>query len=191
MAVEMKYGDYVKGGWDLIKSNLVPAIVTMVVMVVCCIIPVVGAFLAMHFQVVFLKLLKENKESGKAIEIGQIFNFDNIVNNILAMFIAGLFGICCFFPYGLVIFTPCLLADRPGIGFMDAVKGAFAFGKQNILPSIILAAIMLVLLIVGEIALLIGVFITMPIWWGALWCAYLDQKAAIHAAAAEAGITLS
>jgi hypothetical protein len=182
MAVEMKYGDYIKGGVDLFKVNLVPSIVAMI----CMCIPIFG----IQVSVNYLRGLKEAKASGKAIEIGSLFAMDNIVNNIITMIICFLFAMCCGLPFALVYFGPALCADHPGVGFMDIVKGALAFGKQNLVPSLIL---MIILSIVGGIGgvVVVGSLITYPIAMGAMWCAYEDHKAAIHAAAAESGVTLS
>ncbi len=183
MAVEMKYGDYIKGGWDLVKPNLVTAIVAMI----CMCIPIFG----IQVSVNFLRGLKEAKASGKAIEIGSLFAMDNIVNNIIAMILCGLFAMCCGLPFCLVYFGPALVADHPGVGFMDIVKGALAFGKQNIVPSLILMIVLGIVGGIGQIALGVGILITYPIAMGAMWCAYEDHKAAIHAAAAESGVTLA
>ena len=87
MALEMKYGDYVKGGWDLVKPNLV----TSIVATLCMCIPFVG----IQVMINYLKGIKEAKNSGKAIEIGSLFDFANVVNNIVAFlswFYAIIFG---------------------------------------------------------------------------------------------------
>lgn len=183
MAVEMKYGDYIKGGWELVKPNLVSSIVAMI----CMCIPIVG------FQVMinYLKGIKEAKASGKAIEIGSLFAFDNFVNNLVAILIASVFAMCCGIPFALVYFVVPILADHPGVGFMDAVKGALAFGKQNFVASLLLMIVLGVVGALGEIACGVGVLITYPVAMAAMWLAYEDHKAAIHAAAAESGITLA
>ena len=103
-------------------------------------------FIGIQVLVNYMRAVKEAKNSGKAIEIGSLFDMSNIVNNIIAVFIAGIFMMCCFLPFGLVYFVMPILADHPGIGFMDAIKAALAFGKKNFVASLLL---MLVLGLVG------------------------------------------
>jgi uncharacterized membrane protein len=182
MAVEFKYGDYIKGGIDIFKANLVPSVVATL----CMMIPIVG----IQVQVNFLKAIKENKANGKPIDIGSLFDFSNFVNNLVALIIMVIAGYCCLVPMMILFMIPPILADHPGIGFMDAVKGALAFGKQNIVPMIILTLVIGVFISIGSFCF-VGIFATLPIGLAAHWLAYEEHKAAIHAAAAEAGITLA
>ncbi len=190
MAVEYKYGDYIKGGWELVKANLVPSIVMSAIILVGSNF-LIGAILGPQLIVNYLKGIKEAKASGKPIEIGALFNFDNFVNNFVGLIIAGVFAMCCGLPFALVYFTAPILADHPGTGFMDAVKGALAFGKQNFVPNLILMIILGIVGNLGIVACVVGIFVTFPIVLAAQWLAYEEHKAAIHAAAAEAGITLA
>jgi hypothetical protein len=190
MAVEFKYGDYIKAGWGIVKANLVTSIVMILVIAVGSFLAV-GALIAPQMIINYMKGVKEAKASGKPIEIGALFAFDNFVNNLIAMFIAGLFAMCFGLPFCLVYFTAPILADHPGIGFMDAVKGALAFGKSNLVPRLILMIILGVVGGIGGVACGLGVFITYPIMFAAQWLAYEEHKAAITAAAAEAGVTLA
>jgi uncharacterized membrane protein len=183
MAVEMKYGDYIKGGVDIFKANLVPSLVATL----CMCIPIVG----MQVQINYLKAVKEAKNNGKPIEIGAMFDFSNVVNNIVALFILGLSMYCCVVPFFMLLMIPTILADHPGVGFMDAVKAALAFGKKNIVPMILFGLVLGIFISLGSIACGVGIFATLPIGLAAHWLAYEDHKATIHADAAEAGITLA
>jgi uncharacterized membrane protein len=182
MAVEFKYGDYIKGGVEIFKANLVPSLVATL----CMMIPLVG----IQVQVNFLKAVKEAKNNGKPIEIGALFDFANVVNNIVAMIIMVIAGYCCLVPMMVLFMIPPILADHPGISFMDAVKAALAFGKQNIVPMILLTLVIGIFISIGSFCF-VGIFATLPIGLAAHWLAYEEHKAAIHAAAAEAGITLA
>src|SRR5436190_12330974 len=110
MAVEYKYGDYIRGGIEIFKANLVPSIVATL----CMCIPIVG----MQVQINFFKAVKEAKANGKPIEIGAMFDFTNVVNNIIALFIWVLSVYCCLVPFYILLFIPCILADHPGVSFM-------------------------------------------------------------------------
>jgi uncharacterized membrane protein len=184
MAAEYKYADYLKGGWEtVVKPNLVPCVIATL----CMCIPILGIQVAINF----LKAIKENKNGGKPIEVGALFDMANIVNNIIACFIMGLSAYCFLVPYFILMFIPPILADHPGISFMDAVKAALAYGKQNIVPNIILGVVFMCVIIAGEIACGVGVLIAIPVVMSGMWLAYEEHKAQIHAAAAEAGITLA
>ena len=120
-----------------------------------------------------------------------LFDFANFVNNFVAMIIVGVLNSCCFLLGPLFLFVPCILADHPGVGFMDAIKASLAFGKANFVPSLIFMLVCGVVIIVAEIACVLPVLIAIPIVLAGIWLAYVDHRAAIHAAAAEAGITLA
>lgn len=184
MAVEFKYGDYIKGGIEIFKANMVPCLVAG-----ACImfIPIFN----IQVMVNYLKAVKENKQNGKPIDIGALFDMTNIVNNIIAMFIMGISAICCYVPMMILYMTPGILADHPGVSFMDAIKGALAFGKQNIVPMILLTLVIGIFISLGFMCFYVGGFATLPIGLAAHWLAYDEHKATVTAAAAEAGITLA
>jgi hypothetical protein len=190
MAAEMKFGDYIKGGWEIVKPNLVPSVVWALIVGVGASIGI-GGLLIPQLLVNYLKQVKAAKEQGKPMDIGGFFDFANFVPNFIAIFVHGLFAMCCGLPIALVYFTPHLVVDHPGAQPMDVVKGALAFGKANFVPCLLL---MIVLGIVGQIGMVacgVGALVTMPVSLAAGWLAYTDHKAAIHAAAAEGGITLA
>jgi uncharacterized membrane protein len=198
MAVEFKHGDYIKSGWELTKSNLVPCIVAVLVMGVLGMIGV-GVFLWGQIAVNMYKGFKDAKASGKPMEIGALFNFDNFVNNLIAYIVVGVvmmvLGIIPlvggFIGQALFLLIGPILADKPGIAFMDAVKAAIAFSKGNFVPCLIFTLICFVLTFVGMIPCGLGVFVTVPITMAATWLVYDEHKAAVAAAAAEMGVTLA
>src|SRR5262249_34945480 len=124
-------------------------------------------------------------------EIGSLFAFDNFVNNLIAIIIAAVVCGFCFLLFPLFFFVGPILADHPGVGFMDAVKGALAFGKGNFVPTFFLGIVIGIVIFIGELACGVGVLITAPVAYAAIWIAYEEHKAAIHAAAAEGGVTLA
>lgn len=183
MAAQMKYGDYIKGGWEIVKANLGAAIVATL-----CIgmIPFVGLLVMVNF----LAGVKAAKHEGKPIAIGDLFNFDNAVDKIVGPLVVGIGFMFCFVPGALIYFAIPILADKPGTPFMDAVKAGLAFGKANIVPMILLVFIMFFVGGLGAIACYVGMFITQPIALAGLYLAYEDHKSAVQAAAAEGGVQL-
>lgn len=183
MAVELRYGDYIKGGWEIVKPNLVPSIVATL----CMCIPILNIQIIINY----MRMVKDAKNGGKPIDIGGLFNFDNIVNNIIAMLIIGVANGFCFLIGPLFLFAPCILADKPGIGFMDAVKGSLGFGKGNYVPSLIFMIVCGILLVICEILCFLPILVGLPIVLAAHVLAYEEHKAAVAAAAAEMGVTLA
>jgi hypothetical protein len=209
---EFKNMDYVKESIAFTKSNLIPSVVAGAGMM----IPILGATVLINF----LRAQKDAKSGGEGLSIGGLFKFDGLVPNFIASLSFILFN-CCFVPGALTIFTMPIMADRPGTEPVSAIKGALAFGKQNlvgmiimtifcILPvmipmigivivnivlSIVLSKILgslMILVSLAFLAVMLAVFaLTLPIYMGAVWNAYNDAKSAVAAAAAEGGITLA
>lgn len=210
MAVEMKLGDYIKASVDIVKANLPGAAVAGLLMNLATAISIVGqvgafvfpplgliALLAIPvalvqgvFVINYMRAVKQAKHEAKPIAVGDILNFENIVDKVVGGFAWGLGFACCCIPGVLILFTPCILADRPGTSFMNAIKAALAFGKANLVPSLLLALVCLILAYAGSIACLVGMFITGPIGMGAIYLAYEEHKIAVEAAAAEGGVAL-
>lgn len=195
MAAEMKYGDYISGGWGIVKANLVMAAVCLLVM------GIVGSItfgiLMPLLMVNFMSMIKAAKQEGKPIDIGGLFNFDNAVDKIVAPFIVGFLAFLGNFCIvgglivgGLFFFTVPILADKPGTPWMNALKGSLAFGKANLVPSILLALVVGIVGGLGTIACYVGIFVTAPIAIAAQWLAYEDHKSAIESAAAAEGVQL-
>lgn len=193
MAVQMKYGDYVKGGLDIVKANLVPSIVLPLLMFV----PLVS-LAGPIFIVNYMAAVKAAKHEGKPMEIGLFFNFENAVDKWVGLFLCGVLtqiGMMLFVIPGILIagvtfFTAPILADKPGTPFMSAIKASVAFGKANIVPMILLAIVLGIVQMAGMIALCVGIFITMPVAVAGAYLAYEDHKSAVEAAAATDGVKL-
>lgn len=210
MPVEMKLGDYIKASVDIVKANLVPAAIAGVLMNLSTAIAVVaqaGAFvfppiglvglLALPLALVqgvfvinYMRAVKQAKNEAKPIAVGDILNFENVVDKVIGGLVWFIGFACCCIPGVLILFTPCILADRPGTSFLNAIKAALAFGKANLVPSLILAVVCLLLGFAGSILCLVGLFITSPIGMGAIYLAYESHKTAVEAAAAEGGVAL-
>jgi len=215
VAVEIKFGDRVKEGVEICKANLVPTIlmpliaglagmlvVAPAIVVQMVVDPTIGAilqiplsFASMAVQGIFvinwMAAIKAAKHEGKKIEIGDLLNFENAVGKGLTYMLAGLGFVFCCIPGIMLLFAAPIMADKPGTGVGDVLKAAFAFGKGNIVPLLILFIVMIVLIIIGEIACGVGVLFTAPLAQATVFLAYDTHKASVEAAAAEAGVTLS
>ncbi|MCA8920272.1 MAG: hypothetical protein KDD82_00605 [Planctomycetes bacterium] len=215
MAVEIKFGDHVKEALEICKANLVPTLATPIVsalpiiliygvamgltmatesgLIMLLALPLI--IVASLFQgVVFINwmaAIKAAKHEGKAIEIGSLLDFSNIVSKMLTWLIMGILFNICIIPGVIVCFAPCIVADKPGTSPIDAIKAALSFGKGNIVPLLILMIVLFLVYLVGAIACGIGALFTGPLAIATWYLAYDTHKASVEAAAAEGGVQLS
>jgi uncharacterized membrane protein len=134
--------------------------------------------------------VKEFQATGKPIGIGDLLKFNDIVNRYITMFLVGLSAMCCFIPALVTCWAIPVIIDKPGIGFMNALKAGIAFGKKNIVQTLILGIICGVVNMIGEFLCGVGLFITVPITQAAFFLAYELKREEVAAAAAESGISL-
>lgn len=175
MASEIKYGDHVSGGVSAVMANLVPSIVALVGLM----IPILGIFTTLNYMAGIMAF----KESGKAMEIGDLFNFDHLPNRLIGMIVYGviaMIGMMLFFIPGLIFvsvtyFFPTMLAEKPDMPWADALKQSLAYGKQNLVPCLILA------IVCGVCGMF---FVTIPIAFAAQSLAYVAHKGEVAAATA-------
>ena len=185
--------DYLKYGWEVVKKDLVPWVIFGLVLGITLSFGI-GFFLMPNA----LRATRRAIEAGGAPGIGDLFNFDNITDDAIVMFIASiahtvgamLCGVGIFASLPLMHFAPYLVAE----GRYDAVSAAKAsveYGKGN------LVGILLHLLLFGVLVNLavyltcgIGGFIVAPIGLVAMDKYYLDHRDAILAAANQAQIPM-
>ncbi len=185
MAVELDYKGAIEEAFDVVKANLGPSLAVGVI----CIVPPLS--LAAPLVVVnFLVAVKRARKEGRQIEFGDLFVTENVADKWVGTFVAGFAYSLCFVPGALLMFAPCILADRPGTPFIQALKAAFAFGKANLAACLMLSAVCLVLVLVAQIACLLPVLFALPTAHAAVFITYEEHHAAIEAAAAEAGVQL-
>jgi len=190
VAIEMRYGDYVKEGWEVVSANMVPSLVAGAC---AMLVPVVNGLIFVNY----LAAAKAFKREGKAIDIGGLFNFENTADKIIGPLVAGVvivvgynvFVIPGLIAAGFLFWLPPILADRPGAGWMQALKASITFAKANPVPSILVS---LALSLVAGLGCLccIGGFVTIPMAMAGTWLCYADHQAALQAAAATDGIQL-
>ncbi len=190
MAVEMKYGDYIRGGLDIVKANLVPSCLLLLIIIVTGFVPILGTFIAQIWVVNFMAAVKAAKHEGKPIEIGSYFNFDNAVDKLVAPAIHLILSGLCFLIMPLTMWAAPIIADKPGTPFMSALKASMAFGKANYVSSLIFGFIIGILVILSLILCVLPAFVMIPVAQAAIFLAYDSHRSAIEAAAAEGGVKL-
>jgi UPF0716 family protein affecting phage T7 exclusion len=170
MAEQKGVGDYIKGGVDIYKANFAPLFVASLLAWV----PGV--------QTNALAQILRFRANGQSMDIGGLFDFENVVHKFLSSML-GVFPI-------LPLHSMPLLAEHPGLSFVDSWKAGWAFGKNEIGGVIILLIAAVAVALSGLIGCCIGVVFTMPLLLPIMAVAYEDKREAILAAAKEAGIEL-
>lgn len=166
-------GDKVKKGWELVKPNIVTWVVTLIIGGLMNYVLLGGNALAGWTTMVI------KSRNGEKIEIGDLFKgFDRFVD----YFVIGLVNII---PFAFLI-TPwamfyCVDKKQP---FMDSLKWGLAFFLKNLVPCLIAFVVAFVLVLVGEIACCVGVFITAPIALFYMYGTYAELESTTPAGAA-------
>lgn len=212
------FGDLVKGGLGIVKANLMPSLalaapgallvflqIGLQVGIMTGLIPnamiamvaglagLVGllTMLSMPLLVAnYMAGVREYQATGKPIGIGDLLKFGNIVPRYITMFLVGVSAMCCFLPVLVTCWAIPIIVDKPDVGFMGAIKASIAFGKKNIVPTLILMIVLGIVNMIGQMLCGIGMLITMPSVMAAFYLAYDLKKAEVAAAAAEAGIAM-
>lgn len=169
-------------GFEVVMANL-PA---SVVFGVCSFVPILGQLVLVNF----LAGVKAARHEGKQIEIPSLFEMEHVVDKVIVPFGVVAAGLLCVVPGTLILFGPCLVADRPGTAFDRALPGAFAFGVANPAPSIILGVAAFVLCALSVVCLVAPALVVVPTVQAAIFVAYEQHKSAVEVAAATAGVQL-
>lgn len=185
-AKTVKIGEWISGGWELVKSDLWNFIILTLIFGVISFIAgytyigsliISGPLVCSYYYIIF------NKMRGGKVNIGDLtkgFNF--FVPALLACIIITIFTVIglifCIVP-GLIIgamyqFTFPLIVDKK-LGFWEAMEES----RKIIWPHIFQFTIFIIVLglinILGVLLCCIGILITLPIYFCSLACAYRDM----------------
>jgi len=186
--------DHIKAGWETVQPNLVGWIIyTVVFGVVVSVTFGLGAILGINF----VRGAKAAVDSGGAPEIGALFNFDNIVQDIITMVIVGvansigsaLAGIGALITGTALFWAPMLVADGQAEA-VDACKASVAHAKANFMEILVFLLIASVLNMAGAIACGLGMIVTAPVTVAAGILYYNSSKEEIRSLATADGVTL-
>jgi uncharacterized membrane protein len=173
-------GRWIAAGWDLVKSDLVPFILmALVFLVVNSCIPLVlqGPMMA-GFHIACIRKLM----SGRA-EVGDLFKaFNRFGATLLAFLIITVFttlaSLLCLIP-GLIVwaiyqFTFLFIVDKK-MDFWPAMQASHALVKKDYLGFTLFSLALLLINVAGALLCLIGLLLTVPLYYAALTAAYRDQ----------------
>ncbi|MCE9583874.1 MAG: hypothetical protein K8T20_15435 [Planctomycetes bacterium] len=145
-------GDKVKKGWELVKPNIVTWIIALIVggLMSCFLL---GGIAQAGWTIMVIK-----SRNGEKIEVGDMFKgFERFVDYFVIGIVAVIPLVGFITPWAMYY---CV--DKKA-DFMTSLKWSLAFFLKNLVPCIIAFVVAIILIIIGEIACGIGVFITAPI----------------------------
>lgn len=144
----------------------------------------IGVFLAPLLAVNFFACAKRFQQNGTKMDIGELFDFSNAIEKMFGPIVIGFIigvGFVFFIIPGVILsmwwtFSPCVLADRPELSFLEAIKESRSVAKGNWIKLIILFIAIGFLQVLGAICLGVGLLVTIPIGHIALYFAYEQCK---------------
>jgi len=172
-------GKWIGEGWELVKSDLVMfAVSALLFAVVGGAVPVIlqGAMMV-GFNLLVIKKLATGR-----LDIGDLFkgfNFfvPSLVAHILVSIFTALGMLLCIIP-GLVIaamymFTFLFILDKK-MDFWPAMQASAEIVKKDYMGFTLFIVALGLLQLLGVLACIIGIFVTLPIMYAAIVCAYRD-----------------
>jgi hypothetical protein len=146
----------------------------------------IGALLIPLISVNLFACVKRFMDSGKKMEMVELFDFskavEKIAGPIVLGFIIGVGFVFLVLP-GFIFsmwwtFSPCVLAHQPKFSFTDAMKESRNAAKGNWIKILLLLFLLGLLQILGVLCFGVGLLVTIPVGHIALFCAYYQCKKA-------------
>jgi len=177
-------GDALSEGFGFFKANVGSCILFVIITVVVGAIPFVGALLIPLISINFMSCVKNYRNNGTPLELGQLFDFSHAVDKIVGPLVVGILimiGMLCLIVPGIILalmwaFLYCVLADRPGTSFTEAMKISAAVTKGNRLSIFLFMIVCSLLAFVSMIPLGLGLLVAIPMIQAAMYCAYESCK---------------
>jgi len=177
-------GDALSEGFGFFKANVGANILFVIISVVVGAIPLVGGLLIPLISINFMTGVKNYRNNGTPLDVGQLFDFSHAVHKIIGPLVVGILimiGMLFLIVPGIILalmwaFLYCVLADRPGTSFTDAMKISAAVTKGNRFDIFLLIIAACFVLIISAIPLGLGLLVTIPMTQAALYCAYENCK---------------
>lgn len=171
-------------------------------------IPVAGSIILTSWQ----GAVGRSNAHGESVGLDQLLDFDHAMERAqpgFVIFVASLLvggvsaflgtigavialgsSVGLFFLAGAAGFATGLMADRPGLSFLDALRTAGAVGKAHPAEMFKLLAATGAVAFLGAPLCAIGLVVTLPIGAGALYLAGREASVEVETLAASAGIEL-
>jgi hypothetical protein len=177
-------GESLSQGFDFFKANVGASILFVIITVVVGAIPFVGALLMPLMSINFMAGVKKYRNNATPLAVGQLFDFSHAVDKIIGPLVVGILimiGMLFLIIPGIILslmwaFLYCVLADRPGTSFTEAMKISAAVTKGNRLSIFLFGIVCFLLAFVSMIPLGLGLLVAIPMIQAAMYCAYESCK---------------
>ncbi len=177
-------GDSLSEGFGFFKANAGASILFVIISMVVGAIPVVGLLLVPLMSINFMSGVKRYRNNGTPMDVGQLFDFSHAVDKIVGPLVVGILimiGMIFLIVPGIILalmwaFLYCVLADRPGTSFTEAMKISAAVTKGNRLSIFLFMIVCSLLAFVSALPLGLGLLVTIPMIQAAMYCAYESCK---------------
>ena len=177
--VKAQTGKWIGDGWDIIKSDILTfALMTLITLLICSVVPIIlqGALFAGLQLACARKLIHGRMEFGDLF-LGFNFFVPTMVASILISVFAAIGFLVCIVP-GLVIcamysFTYLFIVDKR-MEFWPAMQASFAIVKQDYVGFTLFFVVGALINILGTLACLIGVLVTVPTLFASQVAAYKE-----------------
>ena len=177
-------GESLSQGFEFFKANVGASILFVIISVVAGFIPFVGALFMPLMSINFMAGVKRYRNNATPFDVGQLFDFSYAVDKIVGPLVVGILimiGMIFLIVPGIILalmwaFLYCVLADRPGTSFSEAMKISAAVTKGNRLSIFLFMIICSLLAFVSMIPLGLGLLVAIPMIQAAMYCAYESCK---------------
>ena len=177
--VEVRTGEWISQAWQIVQGDwLNLGLITMVLVVISSVVPIIlqGPMLA-GLHVVCIKRI-----SGRPADFNDFFKgFNYFVPTLVATILISIFitigTLLCIIP-GLVVaamyfFTYLFIVDKK-MDFWPAMQASHAIVKTNYFGFTMLLVVFILIHLLGVLACLVGLLLTIPLQYVAITIAYKE-----------------
>ena len=176
-------GDSLSQGFAFFKANAGASILFVIISGVIGATGV-GALLIPLIGINFMAGVKKYRNNATPFDVGQLFDFSHAVDKIVGPLVVGILimiGMLFLIVPGIILalmwaFLYCVLADRPGTSFTEAMKFSAAVTKGNSLSIFLFMIVCSLLAFVSALPLGLGLLVAIPMIQAAMYCAYESCK---------------
>ncbi len=183
---KMDLGRWIVEGWKLIRNDMVGYVIAALILVTIIALaykihPVVWLAVAGPMKAGFFLMTVNHMRTGRPM-IGDLFQaFTRYIPVTLSMIVMSIFiatgYLFCLIPglflRGIYFFTFLFIVDR-GLDFWDAMEASRKVASKDYLEFALLALVLFVINCVGFLFFGVGLFVTIPLSFAAVACAYRE-----------------
>mgnify|MGYP006100080465 CR=1 FL=1 len=179
-------GDSLSEGFGFFKANAGASILfVIIIIVVVAAIPFAGALLVPLITINFMACVKNYRNNGTLMDVGQLVGSSPpLVDKIIGPLVVGILimiGMLFLIIPGIILslmwaFLYCVLADRPGTSFTEAMKISAVVTKGNRFSIFLFMIVCSLLAFVSALPMGLGLLVTIPMIQAAMYYAYENCK---------------